>query len=119
MSDIKIVHVHGLGIKAAKKAVQKAADHLAEEYDLTSEWEGDTLHFHRSGVEGYMHVADGHVDLDVKLGFLLRPFRRTFEEHIERNLIAELGHQAHERKAATKTAAKAPAAKKKSTRSRA
>jgi putative polyhydroxyalkanoate system protein len=118
MSDIKIVHVHGLGIKAAKKAVQKAADHMAQEYDLTSEWEGDTLHFHRSGVEGYMHVADGHVDLDVKLGFLLRPFRRTFEEHIERNLIAELGHQAHERKAATKTAAKAPA-KKKATRSRA
>jgi hypothetical protein len=65
-----------------------------------------------------MHVADGHVDLDVKLGFLLRPFRRTFEEHIERNLIAELGHQAHERKAATKTVAKAPA-KKKATRSRA
>jgi putative polyhydroxyalkanoate system protein len=123
MSDIKFVHPHALGLKAARKAVQKAADHMAEEYDLTSEWEGDTLHFHRSGVEGYMRVADGHVDLEVKLGFLLRPFRRTFEEHIERNLIAELGHQAHERKPAAKPAgkavAKAPAAKKKPTRTRA
>lgn len=90
MSDIKYVQPHSLTLKQAKHAAQKAADDLGAEYDLTSEWDGDTLHFHRSGVEGTMHVTEKAVELNVKLGFLLRPFKATFEEHIERHLAERL-----------------------------
>jgi putative polyhydroxyalkanoate system protein len=90
MSDINYTHKHSLSLKQAKQAAQKAADDLAEEYDLRSEWEGDTLHFHRSGVEGRMRVTESAVELDVKLGFLLRPFRASLEEHIERHLTERL-----------------------------
>ncbi len=86
MSEIKFKRTHHLPLKDAKKIAQKAADDLGQEYDLVSEWEGDTLHFHRSGVDGHMHVTTSHIDLNVKLGFLLRPFRSAFEHHIERNL---------------------------------
>jgi putative polyhydroxyalkanoate system protein len=90
MSDIKYLRQHSLPLKEAKKVAQQTADDLAEEYDLVSEWNGDTLHFHRSGVEGHMHVTERHIDLNVKLGFLLRPFKSAFEHHIERNLDALL-----------------------------
>lgn len=86
MSDIKYVRSHSLPLAQAKAIAQKTADDLADEYDLRSEWEGDTLHFHRSGVEGHMAVSTKQIALDVKLGFLLRPFKAKFEQHIERRL---------------------------------
>lgn len=86
MSDIKYTRKHSLPLAQAKKIVQKTADDLAEEYDLASEWEGDTLHFRRAGVEGHMRVTESHIDLNVKLGFLLRPFKAKFEQHIEHHL---------------------------------
>ncbi len=86
MSDIKYVRSHSLTLKQAKAIAQKTADDLAAEYDLHSEWDGDTLHFHRSGVEGKMAVSTDEIALDVKLGFLLKPFKAKFEQHIERHL---------------------------------
>jgi putative polyhydroxyalkanoate system protein len=85
MSDIKMIKFHSLPISKARALVQKAADALAEEYDLTSEWHGNTLRFHRSGVEGQMQVTEAEIHLDVTLGFLLRPFRSKFVERIEHN----------------------------------
>ena len=108
MSEIRYKREHHLSIKEAKKIAQKAADELGREYDLVSEWEGDTLHFHRSGVDGHMHVTPHYIDLNVKLGFLLRPFKSAFEHHIERNLDALL--------ASTPPAAKSARAAKKPTR---
>lgn len=106
MSDIKYTRKHSLSLAQAKKIAQKTADDLAEEYDLVSEWEGDTLHFHRAGVEGHMHVTDSHIDLNVRLGFLLKPFKARFEQHIERHLDELL-----DKAASTRPAAKAPAKK--------
>ena len=104
MSDIKYVRSHSLPLKQAKAIAQKTADDLAEEYDLVSEWDGDTLHFHRSGVEGKMRVTTEQIALDVKLGFLLKPFKAKFEQHIERHLD-ELLDAPKAVKAGAKTAA--------------
>ena len=110
MSEIKFKRSHRLPLKDARKVAQKAADDLGQEYDLVSEWEGDTLHFHRSGVDGHMHVTASHIDLNVKLGFLLRPFKSAFEHHIERNLDTLLA-----KAPATAVAAKSGKAAKKAT----
>ncbi len=85
MSDIKMIKYHDLSLAKAKQLVQKAADNLAAEYDLQSEWHGDTLRFHRSGVDGQMKVTASEIQLEVTLGFLLRAFKSKFVEHIERN----------------------------------
>lgn len=85
MADIKMIKYHDLTIAKAKQLVQKTADALGEEYDLTSEWHGDTLRFHRSGVQGQMKVTASEIHLDVTLGFLLKPFKSKFVEHIEHN----------------------------------
>ncbi|MGH6610720.1 MAG: polyhydroxyalkanoic acid system family protein [Burkholderiaceae bacterium] len=86
MSDIKLTRTHSLPIAKAKSIVQKAADELAAEYDLASDWDGDTLHFQRQGVDGRMQVTGSEIRLDVKLGFLLKAFRGRLLEHIERHL---------------------------------
>jgi putative polyhydroxyalkanoate system protein len=102
MSDIELVKPHSLTIAKAKALVQKAADALAAEYDLSSEWNGNTLHFHRSGVDGQMHVTGSDIRLHVTLGFLLKPFKRTFIDHIERHfdrLMAEQAPKAQTKKA--------------------
>jgi len=104
MADIKMIKYHALPLTKAKQLVQKAADGLGKEYDLASEWHGDTLRFHRSGVEGQMKVTASEIHLDVTLGFLLKPFRSKFVEHIEHNfdrLLADAG------KGEGRTAAKA------------
>jgi putative polyhydroxyalkanoate system protein len=105
MSEIRYKREHHLSVKEAKKIAQKAADDLGREYDLVSEWEGDTLHFQRSGVDGHMHVTAHYIDLNVRLGFLLRPFKSAFERHIERNLDTLLATNPKEK--AAKAAKKA------------
>lgn len=66
--------------------MQKAADALSAEHSLSTEWQGDTLRFERTGVHGEIHVTPSEVRLDVTLGLLLKPFKTTFVSHIERNL---------------------------------
>jgi len=86
MSDIVFMRSHVLPIAKAKSFVQKAADALAAEYQLESEWHGNTLRFQRSGVNGRIHVTDSKIHLDVSLGLLLKPFKSKFVGEIERNL---------------------------------
>jgi len=86
MSDIVFIRSHALPIAKAKAYVQKTADALAAEHDLESEWQGNTLLFHRSGVNGRIHVGESTIHLDVCLGFLLKPFKAKFVGEIERNL---------------------------------
>lgn len=86
MPDIAFVRHHSLPIAQARAQVQKAADALAAEHDLSSEWHGNTLHFQRIGVHGSVQVSHSEVRLEATLGFLLRPFKATFLSHIERNL---------------------------------
>lgn len=90
MSDIAFVRRHSLPISKARTLVQKAADTLAAEHHLHSEWRGNTLHFHRAGVHGEIQVTDSHVRLDATLGLLLKPFKATFIRHIESALDEHL-----------------------------
>jgi putative polyhydroxyalkanoate system protein len=93
MADIEFVKPHSLTVANAKALVQKTAHALAAEYGLSSEWHGNTLHFHRSGVDGRMHVTDSEIRLRVTLGFLLKAFKGAFVDHIERNFDRLLAEQ--------------------------
>ncbi|HVG04739.1 MAG TPA: polyhydroxyalkanoic acid system family protein [Burkholderiaceae bacterium] len=106
MSDIKLVRPHSLPLEKAKALTQKTADALAREYDLESEWQGNTLRFHRSGVDGQMQVTDSEIRLDVKLGLLLKAFKGKIAEHIERNFdeLLDSGQKLAKKSPAQKTA---------------
>jgi len=83
MSDFTLVKRHSLPIAKVKARVQKVADGLAAEYALSSEWHGNTLRFHRSGVDGQVHVTGSEIRLDITLGFLLKPLKGKLINHIE------------------------------------
>jgi putative polyhydroxyalkanoate system protein len=85
MSEIRFVRPHALSIAKAKALLQKTVDGLAEEYNLSSEWRGDTLHFQRSGIHGQAHVTDVEIGLHITIGFLLMPFKTSIADNIERS----------------------------------
>lgn len=113
MSDIKLVRPHSLPIAKARALVQKAADSLAADYDLSSEWQGDTLRFERQGVDGQMQVTASEIRLDITLGFLLKAFRGKLLERIEHKFDELMPASGN---AAAKSARPAKAAKKSRTR---
>ena len=104
MSDIKLVRSHSLPIAKAKALLQRTADRLANDYNLVSDWHGNTLRFHRSGVEGRMHVTGSEIRLDITLGLLLKPLKGQLIGRIEHDLDKMLtrGARADAKKATRK-----------------
>ena len=91
MADIRIARPHGLPLSRARAAAQAAADDLAREYEITTQWQGDTLLFRRSGVQGRIEVSPSQVAVEIRLGLLLKGFRRAIEQRVSRHLEELLG----------------------------
>jgi putative polyhydroxyalkanoate system protein len=79
MADIELNRKHAIGLKKAKAAAQKVADELAEKFDVSSQWAGNTLEFERSGISGALTVTKDTVAVHAKLGFLLSAFKPKIE----------------------------------------
>jgi putative polyhydroxyalkanoate system protein len=82
MADIHIVQAHSLTPEKARMAAQKVADKLASEYELACQWDGDVLHFERSGVEGSLRLEQRQAQMRIKLGFLFGAFSATIESKV-------------------------------------
>jgi len=55
------------------------------------EWQGNTLHFSRPGVEGQIAVTTKMVRVTAELGFLLSMIRDPVEREVKRYLDEEFG----------------------------
>jgi putative polyhydroxyalkanoate system protein len=86
MPDIEIHRAHHLGLKAARVAAEKMADHLGRKFGLTGEWAGDVLSFQRPGVTGSLTITDKDLALSVSLGFLLKAMKGSIETAIREEL---------------------------------
>lgn len=84
MSDIKVRRPHGKTLAEARTAAEHMASELKDEFDLDYVWEGDHMHFKRSGVSGDLSVDDRQVVLNVRLGFLLFAVKPAIERSIHR-----------------------------------
>lgn len=91
MPSIDIKRAHSRPLAAAKKSVQRVADHIAKKFDVACEWKGDTLNFHRSGVDGHIKVTARQIHVTAELGFLLLAIRGPVEREIHRYLDEEFG----------------------------
>lgn len=109
MADIEIKRVHNLGMKAARAAADRMADHLGRKFDLKGDWEGNVLHFERPGVTGSLAISDKDLDLRVALGFLLKAMRGSIETAV-RHELDKLFVEAPS--SATRSTPRAPAAPK-------
>ena len=67
MSGIDITHPHSLPPEQARTAVEDVAGKLAQRFDMQTAWEGDTLRFKRSGVDGAIDMLPGSLRELLKL----------------------------------------------------
>ena len=86
MSRIDIRHPHSLSKAKARKAIEDVARKLAEKFDMDYGWEGDTLNFSRSGVDGQIVLGPDDLHVHAKLGFLTAMFKDPIENEIRRVL---------------------------------
>ena len=86
MSHIDIRHAQSLTHKQARKAVEDVALKLADRFGMDHRWEGDVLHFNRSGVDGRITVEPKELHVTAKLGFLLAAMKGPIEQEIRRVL---------------------------------
>lgn len=91
MPGIDIKRSHTLPLAQARRKVQRVADHIAAKFDVACEWDGDVLHFRRTGVEGEIRVTHREVHVLAQLGFLLSALRGTVEREVGRYLDEEFG----------------------------
>ena len=86
MASIHIQRAHTVSLKKAREVANVFAKRLDEKFELRHTWDGDTLHFERTGVSGTLALTKTAVTIDLKLGFLLSAFAGKFESHINENL---------------------------------
>ena len=86
MADIDITRAHNLGLKAARAAADKMAEHLGTRFGLKGDWRGNVLDFERPGVTGSLAVDDKDVRLTVSLGFLLKMMRPSIESAVHEEM---------------------------------
>jgi putative polyhydroxyalkanoate system protein len=86
MADIELHRVHNLGLKAARVAADKMAEHLGQKFGLTGDWQGNTLKFERPGVSGSLAITDKDLRLSVALGFLLKAMKGSIEQAVVHEL---------------------------------
>lgn len=91
MAAIDISREHDKTIAEAKKSIEKVARHLADKFDVAYGWQGNTLAFERSGVNGEIAVSKGQVRVTAQLGFLLGALKGTVEREIAQYLDREFG----------------------------
>lgn len=86
MADIELRRVHTLGLKGARTAAQRMAEHLGRRFDLKGDWKGNVLHFERPGVTGSLAITDKDLVLSVALGFLLKAMKGSIQGAVEQQL---------------------------------
>ena len=91
MPSIDITRHHTRPLAEAKKKVERVAAHIAEKFQVVYEWQGNTLHFSRAGVEGQIAVTTRLVRVTAELGFLLSMIREPVEREVNRYLDEEFG----------------------------
>lgn len=91
MPSIDIKRAHSRSLAEAKSSVQRVADHIARKFDVACNWDGNTLDFKRSGVNGQIKVSHRQIHVTAELGFLLMGLRASVEREINRYLDEEFG----------------------------
>jgi putative polyhydroxyalkanoate system protein len=91
MSTIDISARHSLDLEGAQKAADELAQDLAEKFDVDYGWDGDFIHFERSGIDGSIEVNEETIHVQARLGLLLIFLQSRIEQEICRYLESHFG----------------------------
>src|SRR5262249_28019330 len=82
MSTIVIRRKHDLELAEAKRLAENIAKKLRNDYGGSFTWQGDDLHFQRTGASGSVAVRKDDFQVRVELGLLLSALRSRIEQEI-------------------------------------
>ncbi|MEE4376610.1 MAG: polyhydroxyalkanoic acid system family protein [Candidatus Competibacteraceae bacterium] len=82
MSHINIRRQHTLSRAKIRDLAENVATDLDNRFSLHHYWDGDTLFFKRSGVNGRMDITSDSIHISARLGLLLLPLKARFEQAI-------------------------------------
>jgi putative polyhydroxyalkanoate system protein len=91
MAKIEIARKHKKSLAEAKAAIERVATKISDKFDVSHEWQGNTLHFERPGVNGRIALVKNEVRVSAELSFLLGAMKGTIERAIEEQIDKELG----------------------------
>jgi putative polyhydroxyalkanoate system protein len=91
MSYIDVRARHSMARDDAQAAADELAGDLAGKFDIDYGWDGDYIHFERSGVNGTITIREDEIRIEARLGFLLLFLKPRIEEEITRYLQDHFG----------------------------
>jgi len=86
MSIIDVRAFHKMSLDDAQQAADDLAGELATKFDVDYGWEGDVIHFERSGVAGTITVGKSEIHVVARLGLLLMMLKERIEAEIRQYL---------------------------------
>lgn len=91
MPKIDIRRPHQLSLAEARGVVDQVAARMQEKFGMEGHWQGDTLRFSRSGVNGAIAVGSDEIHVSAELGMMLSPLKGLVEQEIRRKLDEHFG----------------------------
>jgi putative polyhydroxyalkanoate system protein len=91
MATIHIKREHHLHHQQLRDEIQGLAEQLSDELAAAYCWEEERLIFKRSGADGCITIGDSEVDIEIRLGLALTPFKKKIEQSLNRYLDERLG----------------------------
>lgn len=82
MSHIDITAYHDMSLEKAQEAADALARDLAEKFDIDYGWDGDFIHFERTGVDGSIQINEQQIHIQARLGLLLTFMQGHIEDEI-------------------------------------
>jgi putative polyhydroxyalkanoate system protein len=90
MATIHITRAHQLDQETVRDKVQELANTLVEKLSAEYQWEQERLIFKRAGANGFIRIGNQELEVEVKLGMMLRPLKGTIEKTITEYLDQQL-----------------------------
>lgn len=91
MSIVDVHAFHKMNLGDAQQAADDLASELATKFDVDYGWDGDVIHFERSGVAGTITVGESEIHVVARLGLLLMMLQGRIEEEIREYLQTHFG----------------------------
>jgi putative polyhydroxyalkanoate system protein len=91
MSHIDMRARHSMSEKDAQVAADELAGDLANKFDIDYGWDGDHIHFERSGVHGMITVRENEIRIKAVLGLMLIFLKPRIEQEIVEYLETHFG----------------------------
>ena len=91
MAQINVQAIHSLSKEDAQQAANDLADDLAEKFSINYGWDGDEIHFERTGVEGQISVDGDQIHVIARLSMALGFLKDLIESEIRRYLESHFG----------------------------